>query len=282
MNASRQLGTADHSRDSAGMTYVYPVVSRRAGGVSIGINLNPNNACNWHCIYCQVPNLVRGAAPAVDLALLEQELSLFLEQVLHSDFLQTRVPEGARRIEDVAFSGNGEATSVREFAQAVEVVERVLERSGLPGEVKLRLITNGSGLDRASVRAGIARLGRRKGEVWFKLDAGSRAAIRRINGVDLDPELILRRLLRCAELCPTWVQTCVFAQDGIPPGETELAAWLALLDRAKGKIAGVHLYGLARPSQQAEAPRLARLPAAWLEALAQRLRDRGLSVCVNP
>jgi len=118
--------------------------------------------------------------------------------------------------------------------------------------------------------------------VWFKLDAGSRAAIRRINGVDLDPELILRRLLRCAELCPTWVQTCVFAQDGIPPGETELAAWLALLDRAKGKIAGVHLYGLARPSQQAEAPRLARLPAAWLEALAQRLRDRGLSVCVNP
>ncbi|OIQ96765.1 hypothetical protein GALL_212260 [mine drainage metagenome] len=282
MNTASQLGTADHSRDSAGMTYVYPVVSRRAGGVSIGINLNPNNACNWRCIYCQVPNLVRGAAPAIDLALLERELSLFLEEALHGDFMRTRVPEGARRIEDVAFSGNGEATSVREFPQAIEVVERVLDRSGLPGEVKLRLITNGSGLDRASVRAGIARLGRRKGEAWFKLDAGSRTAIRRINGVDLDPELILRRLLRCADLCPTWVQTCVFAQDGIPPGEVELAAWLALVARAKGKIAGVHLYGLARPSQQAEAPRLARLPATWLEALAQRLRDRGLSVCVNP
>ncbi|HUW37899.1 MAG TPA: radical SAM protein [Rhodocyclaceae bacterium] len=282
MNAPKQLDTADHSRDSAGMTYVYPVVSRRAGGVSIGINLNPNNACNWHCIYCQVPNLVRGAAPAIDLALLERELSLFLEQVLHGDFLQTRVSEGARRIEDVAFSGNGEATSAREFPQALEVVERILDRSGLPGEVKLRLITNGSGLDRAPVRAAIARLGGRNGEVWFKLDAGSRAAIRRINGVDLDPELILKRLLRCAELCPTWVQTCVFAQDGIPPAEAELAAWLALLDRARGKIAGVHLYGLARPSQQAEAPRLARLPAAWLEALALRLRERGLNVCVSP
>ncbi|MDX9945398.1 MAG: radical SAM protein, partial [Azonexus sp.] len=38
------LRTDDHSRDSAGLRYVYPVISRRAGGVSVGINLNPNNA----------------------------------------------------------------------------------------------------------------------------------------------------------------------------------------------------------------------------------------------
>ena len=58
-----RLTVTDHSRDSAGMTYVYPVVSRRAGGVSVGINLNPNNACNWACVYCQVPDLARGTAP---------------------------------------------------------------------------------------------------------------------------------------------------------------------------------------------------------------------------
>jgi hypothetical protein len=62
------LKTEDHSRDSAGMRYVYPVVSRRAGGVSVGINLNPNNACNWRCIYCQVPGLTRGGPPPIDLA----------------------------------------------------------------------------------------------------------------------------------------------------------------------------------------------------------------------
>ena len=56
------LGTDDHSRDAAGLKYVYPVVSRRAEGVSVGINLNPNNACNWRCVYCQVPDLVLGAA----------------------------------------------------------------------------------------------------------------------------------------------------------------------------------------------------------------------------
>jgi hypothetical protein len=44
----------------------------------------------------------------------------------------------------------------------------------------------------------------------------------------------------------------------------------------------VHLYGLARPSLQPEAPRLQRLPADWLEALAQRLRALGLTVHVSP
>lgn len=43
---ARQLSVHDQSRDSAGLRYVYPVVSRRAGGVSVGINLNVNNACN--------------------------------------------------------------------------------------------------------------------------------------------------------------------------------------------------------------------------------------------
>ena len=59
------LNVSDHSRDSAGLKYIYPVVSRRAGGVSLGINLNVNNACNWRCVYCQVPGLTRGGPPPV-------------------------------------------------------------------------------------------------------------------------------------------------------------------------------------------------------------------------
>ncbi|HAN56230.1 MAG TPA: radical SAM protein, partial [Betaproteobacteria bacterium] len=83
MTSKPTLTTTDHARDAVGMTYVYPVISRRAGGVSVGINLNPNNACNWRCVYCQVPNLVRGTAPVIDLALLEHELTDFLQQLLH-------------------------------------------------------------------------------------------------------------------------------------------------------------------------------------------------------
>jgi len=80
-----RLSSEDHSRDSAGLTYVYPVVSRRAGGVSIGVNLNPDSTCNWSCAYCQVPNLKRGAGPTIDLALFETELVGLLDDLVHGD-----------------------------------------------------------------------------------------------------------------------------------------------------------------------------------------------------
>ncbi|MBI3525605.1 MAG: radical SAM protein [Betaproteobacteria bacterium] len=278
----RQLDITDHSRDSAGLTYVYPVVSRRAGGVSVGINLNPNNACNWRCIYCQVPNLTRGAAPPIDLALLETELRTMLRELLQGDFMASSVAAADRHIEDVAFSGNGEPTSAREFVQAVALVMRVMDEFKLLGKIKLRLITNGSLLDKATVRQGIARLSQGNGEVWFKLDAGTASGMARINSVDLDPHGAARRLRDCSALCATWVQTCCFALDEVAPDEDEILAWLDILTQAKASLAGVHLYGLARPSLQAEAPRLTRLPPEWLEGLALRVRALGLTACVNP
>ncbi len=128
----------------------------------------------------------------------------------------------------------------------------------------------------------VAHLARCNGETWFKVDAATAAGIARINEVRLDPEGMLQRLLACARTCPTWVQTCVFAVDGQPPRGEEIAAYLALLARAADTLAGVHLYGLARPSMQPEAPRLARLSPAWLETLAARIRTLGLTVRVSP
>jgi wyosine [tRNA(Phe)-imidazoG37] synthetase (radical SAM superfamily) len=276
------LKTEDHSRDSTGMRYVYPVISRRAGGVSVGINLNPNNACNWRCIYCQVPDLTRGGPLPIDLELLERELNDFLGWTLAGDFMATRVPEGTRRLVDVAFSGNGEPTSAAEFPAAVTLVERVLAAHGLAKKVMLRLITNGSLLDRKTVQTGIARIGRAGGEVWFKLDAGTSAGLARINDTRVRPETVSRRLARCATLAPTWVQTCLFRLDGELPAAQDIQAWLALLAPLAPALAGVHLYSLARPSLQKEAPRLERLEAGWMEEVADRIRLLGLAVCVSP
>jgi len=192
------------------------------------------------------------------------------------------VPEGARQLQDIAFSGNGEPTSASEFPQAVAVVENVLRDFGLLGKIKVRLITNGSLLDRPGVLEGITHLARCNGEVWFKVDAATTQGIARINDVRLKPEGVLDRLRYCATRCLTWVQTCVLALDGLPPNEAEIQAYLALLQQAANDIAGVHLYGLARPSMQAEAPRLARLPDAWLEQLASRIRQLGITVQVSP
>jgi wyosine [tRNA(Phe)-imidazoG37] synthetase (radical SAM superfamily) len=267
------------------MTYVYPVVSRRAGGVSVGVNLNPNNACNWSCIYCQVPNLVRGTAPPVDLPLLESELRVMLAHIVQGDFMQTRVPEGARRLNDIALSGNGEPTSAKEFPQVIELIGRVMRDFGLIGKIKLVLITNGSLVDRPRVQEGLKKMAALNGEVWFKLDSATAAGLRRVNQTRTPPEKHLERLRLAAALCPTWLQTCVFALDGVPPDETERAAYLDMVRRirqARIPVQGVLLYGLARPSLQPAAPRLAALPAAWMENWAEAIRKAGLPVKLTP
>ena len=273
----------DHRRDSAGLRYVYPVVSRRAGGVSLGINLNVNNACNWACVYCQVENLTRGGPPPVDLVLLERELDGFLEEALHGDFMLREVPPESRRLVDVAFSGNGEPTSAPEFPEAVRVVRQILEKHGLAGKLPLRLITNGSLLHRLAVRDGIRALGELGGEVWFKIDRASGAEVEAINGVPMDGEKIRLNLARCAELATTWIQTCWFALDGAAPDAASRAAYCALLEPVAPLLAGVHLYGLARPSLQPAAPRLQRLEAEELERFAGEIREKtGIRVLVSP
>ncbi|WP_211165982.1 radical SAM protein [Azoarcus sp. TTM-91] len=279
----RPLTIRNHDRDLAGLTYVYPVLSRRAGGVSIGINLNPNNACNWHCAYCQVPDLVRGKAPVIDLAQLEQELGGFLDDLVHGDWLQRHAPEGMRTIRDLAFSGNGEPTSAAVFPEAVELAVRLRERAGLGSEVPIRLITNGSLIAQEHVQQGVRALGEAGGEVWFKVDAGTAEAMARINGVRMEPAVVAKHLALSASLCPTWVQTCMFRWDGTPPSGRELAAYLDVLTAAGvDTLQGVLLYGLARPSMQVEASHLTALAAEELEALAARIREKGLTVRVSP
>lgn len=284
MQTPAQLSVIDHDRSSEGLRYVYAVVSRRSRGVSLGINLNPNNACNWACIYCQVPDLVLGPAPPVDLELLDAELRGLLGEIAHGDWLERRVPEAFRRLNDVAFSGNGEPTTSPQFEAAVRRVGAALGDFELLDGVSPLLITNGTQVGRDAIDRGLAELARLGGEVWFKLDSATAEGARRICGRPVDPGRHLRRLRRSAELCPTWIQTCVFALDGEPPSERERDAYLDAVRRLVSEetpLRGVQLYGLARPSLQPGASRLAPLPAEWLESFARRIEDCGLAVQVS-
>ncbi len=283
MNATN-LSVTDHNRDSAALRYVYPVVSRRAEGVSVGINLNPNNACNWRCIYCQVPDLTRGTAPPVDLAVLENELRSFLQELLHGDFMQSRIPEGVRRINDIALSGNGEPTSAAEFVQVIELIGRVRLDVAVPEAVKTVLITNGSLLYRSEVQQGLRAMARLNGEVWFKLDRASEAEMRLINDTSTSMDKVRDNLVTAIALCPTWLQTCWFALDGEPPSrqdEDDYLEFISALLRDGHKPQGVLLYGLARPSRQAEAVRLSNLPEEELHRFAARIRQLGVEVKVS-
>ena len=268
------LSMSDHDRDATGMQYVYAVVSRRAGGVSVGINLNPNNACNWACVYCQVPDLVRGSAPPIDLERLDRELRALLHDLRDGDFMARRVPEGARRLRDLAFSGNGEPTSSTQLGGALEVAARARADFGLRESLPFVLISNGSLVGRAPVAAALERLAERGGELWFKLDAGSDAGLRAASSTSVRVSRHLERLRRAAALCPTRVQTCMFARRGEPPAAAEVDAYVRVLEglvRDGVPLRGVLLYGLARPSLQPESEELSALPAAWLDDLGRRI-----------
>lgn len=279
------LTTTDHSRDSAGLTYVYPVISRRSGGLSIGINLNPNNACNWRCIYCQVPDLIRGTSPEIDLQQLQNELDEFLNDVIHGDFYDRyEVAEDLRIINDIAISGNGESTTSAEFDQVVELIGQSINRFGLQDKIKLVLITNGSLVHKEVVQSGLSKIRSINGEVWFKLDSATDAGLKNINNAGISIDRVKENLKIVSALCPTWLQTCVFKLDGELPSRNECECYLQFLSSLKKdniKVNGVLLYGLARPSMQLEAPRLSSVSEAWMNEFADEISQLGFQVKVN-
>ncbi|MFM1955720.1 MAG: hypothetical protein RIR20_540, partial [Pseudomonadota bacterium] len=215
----------------------------------------------------------------------------FLNQLLHGDFMERYVAEGDRHLKDIAFSGNGEPTSAKEFPQVITLVEKVLNDFKLLNDehpiikdqpIKVRLITNGSLMDKDSVLNSVGHLAKVHGEVWFKVDGGTPEDVARVNDVNINITSVIKRLKDCAAACPTFVQTCMFGLDGKPPSESHISAYIKLLAEVKSDIKGVHLYGLARPSYQEEAPRLSRLPAESLENIAAKIRSLGLPVFVSP
>lgn len=284
-STSNLLNTSDHSRDKVGLTYVYPVVSRRAGGVSVGINLNPNNACNWRCIYCQVPDLKRGSAPKIDLIKLETELRDFLHELVNGNFMQEKVPPEARIIHDIALSGNGEPTSAKEFEQVITLIGQVKNDFVLPENLKLVLITNGSLINRPSVQAGLERMAALNGEIWFKFDRALSEERLRVNSSQINLKQIHKHIALAASYCPTWLQTCIFKVNGTTPSEQETTAYLEFIHNLKQNnipLRGVLLYGLARPSMQPEANTLSQVSEEWMESFSSKIRALGLQVKQNP
>ena len=248
-----------------------PVLSRRAGGLSIGINFNINNACNWRCIYCQVPDLRIGAAPDLDFQLLEEELRFFLDDVLHGDFYRRfQVDEDKRIIKDIAISGNGEPTSVKDFDKAVALIGKVASEAGIFPQSHFVLITNGSLVRRSGVQNGLKKLKEYGGEVWFKLDSATEQGRALVNNAGQSCQASVENLLLCTKLCPTKLQTCLLDYDKRGLSQDEKNAFLGLLKEIKAKgcvLKGVLLYTIARPSLQPESVRLERLPVETAQCI---------------
>ncbi len=273
----QKLTTIDHNRGVAGLKYVYPVISRRAGGLSVGINVNTNNACNWRCVYCQVPDLIRGAAPEMDFQLLERELRFFLRQVLEGDFFDKfNVSQALRVIKDIAISGNGEPTSLKGFDRVIELVGKVAFEMGVFPKSHFVLISNGSLINQPDVQASLKNLNNYQGEVWFKLDSATEYGRRLINDSKLTTEKMINNLKISTQLCATSIQTCMMDYLDEDKAKSEREAYIELLKSIKEEkvaIKKIMLYTLARPSFQPEAAEIKKLDGEKMEEFAKKIRE---------
>ena len=266
----------DHSRLWWENRYVYPVISRRAKGLSIGVNLNPTKVCTFNCVYCQVD---RGTAPVtdrVDLGTLIRELNEMCQWAASGAIWQdphfADVPPAMRRVNDIAFSGDGEPTAFRGFADMVQVAADAKARHHLKG-VKLVVISNASRFHTQTFRKALPILQASDGEVWAKLDAGSAEHFVKVNRTSVPFKRIVANIEWLATQMPVVIQSCFFVMDGDPPSDTEIELYIARLRhivQLGGHIKAIQLYTIARrPAESNVAP----LPADRLNALAARLRD---------
>jgi wyosine [tRNA(Phe)-imidazoG37] synthetase (radical SAM superfamily) len=268
-----------HPRTFEDTRFAYAVVSRRAGGVSIGVNLNPDKACNFDCVYCQVDRSVPGRDREVDLDVMETEVRRLLAAVVDGSIYESprfaTIDPRYRHPADIAFSGDGEPTSFRSFEEAVRRVVCVRDSFDMQ-RIKIRLITNAAGLDRADVRNGVAHMMANNGEIWAKLDAGTEAYYREICRTAIPFHRVLANIERAARDHSVVIQSLFLRYRGHGPDEDEIGAYanrLGEILRTGGRITWTQIYTIARPPAESEAAPLARRD---LETIADRVRALGI------
>lgn len=273
---SRRGGTAfGYPRDFMDNRFIYTVISPRARGLSVGINMNPNKRCNFDCIYCEVDRSKPGLEANLDIPTMITELEWTLDLV-HSGRIREHshyatVPADLLSLRHVCLSGDGEPTLCPQFDEVVEAVVHLRARSRLPF-FKLVLVTNASGLDRPDVKAAL-RLFTARDEIWAKLDAGTQDYMRRVNKPDCAIERILENILQIARERPVVIQSLFPAIDRTPAAPHEIEAYverLKWLKEAGARVSLVQIYSATRPTPHSEC---SHLPLRTLSAIATRVRD---------
>jgi wyosine [tRNA(Phe)-imidazoG37] synthetase (radical SAM superfamily) len=278
-----------HERRWADNLYVYAVVSRRSGGVSVGINLNPGKECNFDCIYCQVDRTTAPAVQAgpqagqprrgakVDLERLAAELDRVLaaerDGSLYDATAFAVLRSDERGVRDIAFSGDGEPTTYPRFGDVVRIAADARRRFNLE-TTKLVLITDSAYLTKPAVREALVVMDENNGEVWAKLDAGTEEYFRLVDRPNVSLKAILDSILATARVRPIVIQTLWFRVHGQAPPAQEIEAYCArlreLLD-AGAQLKAIQLYSIARaPAEKYAGP----LSDAELDGIAETVAAR--------
>ncbi len=264
MNSSSRDGHplhTHHERSFHTNRFVYPVLSRRSGGISVGVNLNPDKVCNFDCIYCQVDRTRQSETRFVAMNELLAELEQMLRLVHSGELFETpqfaSTPQELRHLNDMAFSGDGEPTTYRNFDEILSACAQIKGRLGLD-DVKMVLITNASMFHRAHVKRGLAILDDHNGEIWAKLEAGTEAYFQLVDRTPIPFRQILDNIASAAQMRPLVIQSLFMRVNGEAPPADELAAFcerLREITAKNGQIKLVQVYTVARrPAESYVAP----------------------------
>jgi len=266
----------EHSRIFRDFRYVYPVISRRAGGLSLGINLNPDKSCNFDCIYCQIDRTRPGQAAPIENKVLQEELenftALYQQNQLDDVDIFAEIPREKRIWKDISLSGDGEPTMSPDFFQVCELL-RDLSRS-LEFPLKLITISNATLFHQKSVQKGLDTLCEHNGEVWAKLDAVTAENYDLINRSRVPLQKIRENLLLAIKRWPLRIQTFISAQTRSDfEGEKlkELQSFLLQLQEENPKnLREIQLYSLARTPAESWCEGVS---TEFLKETAQKIRN---------
>lgn len=264
-------------RSAGALPFVQTVVSPRARGLSVRLNLNPDGFCNFDCVYCDVRRSpVRGEPMVPDVTRMMADLAATLE-VIQSGRAREELPGLATapaeflRLGHVALSGNGEPTLCPIFEEVVHHVLQ-LRAHGAFGFFKLALVTNSSRLNDPQVRRSL-RLFTPQDEVWAKLDAGTADWYRQVNRPQVAFDEVLEGITSLGRERPLVIQSLFprIAGRGVSPLEQEAYLQrLISLRQAGTKIDFVQVYSAHRPPVLRTCTHAA---LAELSSLARRVRD---------
>lgn len=261
-------------RDFLENRYVYAVISPRARGLSIGVNLNPDRRCNFNCIYCEVDRTEPSGAVDLDLDVVAEELHRTLNYVYAGGLAMHPRYAGLSpdllRPRHVTLSGDGEPTLCPKFLELVQTVAHVRAMARVPF-FKIVLITNASHLDDPQVQAGL-KVFTAQDEIWAKLEAGTQAYFEKVNGADISLEKVISNILVVAKQRPVVIQSLFPMINDEPPSGEEIDAYAQRLNdlkQAGAKISLVQIYSATRPHTHLEC---SHLPLRYLSQIAQTVR----------
>lgn len=213
MNEKLKNAYIDHSRVFDDNKYLYPVLSRRAQGISVGFNLNQGKECNFDCVYCQIDRKERGKPAKTDLKRLEGELDRFLKVYKETKLQKIEkfkdLADNMLELKDFCLSGDGEPTLSLNFDEVCEILVNAKQEHKL-NDIKFVVISNASLLRTPKVIKGLDYFSNEgHGEIWTKLDAINESTYRKINRSAVTLDKIKNNILESINHYKIRIQTLI-------------------------------------------------------------------------